>query len=750
MGDNVFLGDRNGVRTPMQWSSDKNAGFSRASPQALFLPITLDPEYHYEAVNVEAQQGNPNSLWWWLKRLLTLRQRHRAFGRGAIQFLRPENRKILAFTRRYESEVILVVANLSRFPQPVQLDLSEFKGMTPIELFGRTEFPAVADVPYAMTLSPHAAFWFSLEKVTTDMAAVAPDQSIKLISVNRDWRDVLQGRQQAALERCLGPFFQRQRWFNRRRQFKGVQVKKMVSVPATPSPVLLTLTTVEFTEGDPEDYLLPLAFAGGEEGDQIVSATPHLVIARVRIEADGSEGILYDACGNKAFIRVLGDAMARRRTLSDGDARLRGFPTNLLRTGESERELGALEPVLYRSQQSNTTVALGEKYFLKIFRRMEPGLNPDLEVVRFLNEKQFPNVPRIAGWLELERTASDRFTAGTLSEFVPNARSAWEFAEDAIGRYFERLGLALDHLTAAAQPEIPGAPGGVSGAELARDHPSGHLLEMAAKEPPTGVVALIGTFLESARLLGQLAADLHGALASDPDNPDFAPEPFTPFYQRSLFQSMRNLTVEGLRDLRRGIAVLPKEVQPDAERVSAMEEAILGRLRLIHAKPIAAARIRCHEDLHLGEILYTGKDFVFIDFEGEPGRPLGDRRIKRSPMRDIASMVRSFDYATHGALRTQIEQGRIHEDRASDWEPWTTFWHGWVSAAFLKAYFGKTQKANLYPQSQEDLAALLDAHLLTKAVYELGHELRHRPDWLKVPLRAILRLMEGDSGPKKT
>src|SRR3954466_8267056 len=163
MGDNVFLGDRNGVRTPMQWSSDKNAGSSRASPQALYLPIILDPEYHYEAVNIEAQQGNPNSLWWWMKRVLTLRQRHRAFGRGTIQFLQPENRKILAFVRRHEQETILVVANLSRFPQPALLYLSEFKQTMPVELFGRTEFPVVTDKPYFLTLSPHAAFWFTLE-----------------------------------------------------------------------------------------------------------------------------------------------------------------------------------------------------------------------------------------------------------------------------------------------------------------------------------------------------------------------------------------------------------------------------------------------------------------------------------------------------------------------------------------------------------------------------------------------------------
>jgi len=742
MGDNVFLGDRNGVRTPMQWSSDKNAGFSRASPQALFLPIILDPEYHYEAINVEAQQGNPNSLWWWMKRLLTLRQRHRALGRGTIQFLRPENRKILAFTRRHEQEVILVVANLSRFPQPAQLDLSEFKQMTPIELFGRTEFPPITEAPYSLTLSPHAAFWFSLEPLPGPGIPVVSEQPVALLTVSRHWQEALEYQHHAALEQCLGVFLKSQRWFNTGRSLKTIQVKEKVPVPAGEAPLFLALLQAEFTEGDPEDYLLPLAFASGDDATQLIKTSPQLVIARVRVESSGIEGVLYDGCGNKAFLRALCEAMPRRRSFNNDEAVLRAFPTNSLRTAEAEREIATLEPVLYKTQQSNTTVAVGEKYFLKIFRRVEAGANPDLEMGRFLNEKEFTNVPRVAGWVDFERSVGDRFTAAVLTEFLPTAKSAWEFAVEALGRYFERLGLALEHLEAASQPGMPGAVSGVPGGEVAKHHPGGSLVELAAKEAPQPVAALIGTFLESARLLGQRTAELHLALASASDNPDFAPEPFTPFYQRSLYQSMRNLTVEKLGGLRRALPTLPPHVKGDAERVAGMEAAILERLREVHARPIATSRIRCHENFHLGEVLYTGKDFIFIDFEGEPGRALGERRIKRSALRDVSAMIRSFDYASHAALQQQIQQGRIPEDRLKDWEPWTAFWHGWVSAAYLKAYREATTKSKLLPASDEQLAALLDAHLLTKAVYELDHELRHRPEWVHIPLRAILRLIE--------
>jgi maltose alpha-D-glucosyltransferase / alpha-amylase len=742
MGDNVFLGDRNGVRTPMQWSSDKNAGFSRASPQALYLPIILDPEYHYEAINVEAQQSNPNSLWWWMKRVLTLRQRHRAFGRGTIQFLRPENRKILAFTRRSGDEVILVVANLSRFPQPVQLDLNEFKQMKLIELFGRTDFPPITEQPYSLTLSPHAAFWFLVEKLGSTATTEPEARILSVIAVGRDWTDILHTRSHSALERCLASFLLEQPWFNTSRRLKGVQVRDHVRVPAGSATVILTLVLVEFTEGDPEEYLVPLAFAGGEEAESLMQSFPRLTLARLRIESIGAEGILYDACAHSQFAKFLCEALPRRRVFNDGTAQFRSFATDYARNGACERAIAPLESTLNHGLHSNTTFAIGDKYFLKLFRRLEPGINPDLETSRFLNEKGFLNVPKLAGWADLEAASGERLTAAVLAEYIPNAKIAWEFTLDALGRYFERLGLALEHLKSAAESQAPGSRHAVSSDTLACEHPAGSLLDLAAREPPPNAAALIGTFLESARLLGKRMAELHLALASDGANPDFAPEPFTPFYQRSLFQSMRNFAVEELRNLRRALPLLKPDVRPDAEKVLAAEPAILDLLRRVHAHPIAARRIRCHEDLHLGEVLYTGKDFVFIDFEGAPRRSIGERRIKRSPLRDVSSMIRSFDYASHIALVRQIEQGRIQEQRAAEWEPWTSFWHGWVSAAFLKSYFDAiAAQPGLYPKSAPDMAALLEAHLLAKALDEVGYELRYQPERLKIPIRAVLRLV---------
>jgi maltose alpha-D-glucosyltransferase/alpha-amylase len=242
--------------------------------------------------------------------------------------------------------------------------------------------------------------------------------------------------------------------------------------------------------------------------------------------------------------------------------------------------------------------------------------------------------------------------------------------------------------------------------------------------------------------MGQRTGQLHVALASESDDRDFAPEPFTPFYQRSLFQSMRNLTVHTLLQLRRSLNRVPEANRAEAEKVVALETAILKQFRSVHETVIAGKRISCHGNLHLGEILYTGKDFIFIDFEGESARPLGERRIKRSPLSDVAAMIRSFEYATYAALFKQLDLGTLHEERLPQLEPWTGFWYRWVSSVYLNAYCEVIGKTDLLPRSKQDMKVLFDVHLLEKAVYEIGYELKNRPTWLKIPLRAIAKLVE--------
>ncbi len=722
MGDNVFLGDRNGVRTPMQWSSDRNAGFSRASPHALYFPIILDPEYHFEAVNVEAQQRNANSLFWWMKRTLTLRKRYKAFGRGSLEFLQPENRKILAFIRRYDNETLLVVANLSRFPQPVQLDLARFRQLVPVELFGQNEFPTIGEGPYVLTLSPHAALWFALQPAIRREQLDSESVRREPLVVPEDWRNLLQPHWRTGLENYLCAFLKSRRWFGGKgREVKSVQVRDAIELPVNSTGAFLLLLTVEYLEGDPELYSLPVALAEGGQAQQIEERAPQQVVARVRLEREGSSGVLYAAGRSPEFGQAVLEAIARRRSFPGSHGELKALPTASLR-GLAGNRLTGLEPWFGKAEQSNSAIIYGHKFFLKLFRRLEVGTNPDLELGRFLTERGFPNIPTVAGALEYRNHNGDELTVGILTRFLPQAKDAWGYSRDMLSRYFDRVRAADKN----ASPE-PAA--------------EQSLFRLAQQDPPESVVALVGTYLELARLLGQRTGELHLALSSDAQNRDFAPEPFTPFYQRSLFQSMRNLAVQNFSLLRRGFELIPAEVRDQARQVTALESEVLKRFRAVYESPITARRIRCHGDFHLGQVLYTGKDFIFIDFEGEPARPLGERRIKRSPLRDVAGMIRSFDYLTYLALERQLELGTIQEHDLPALEPWTAFWYRWVSATYLKAYLRVLRSSDLLPEATNQLSILLDAHLLEKAVYELGYEFNHRPTWLKVPLRGVLQLI---------
>jgi maltose alpha-D-glucosyltransferase/alpha-amylase len=725
MGDNVFLGDRNGVRTPMQWSSDKNAGFSRASPHALYLPIILDPEFHYEAVNVETQKQNPHSLWWWMKRILTLRKRYKAFGRGSIEFLAPENRKILAFIRRYEDETILVVANLSRFSQPVTLDLSAYRQTVPVELFGRSEFPMITEAPYFLTLSPHAAFWFSLEPVSA-RAGLGPEvRSLEPLAVAGNWEEAVLGDGRAALEGRLAEYLRGRRWFaGKSRAMKSVQIRDVVELPFDSQRALLLFLFVEYIEGDPEEYLLAVSFAEGRDRREIESRSAPLVITRLQLIPQGVEGVLYDAAANRAFSAALLESIVRRRSFRGANGELQASPTPALRAQVNGAGLAELEPSIGKAEQSNTSIAYGNKLFLKLFRRVEPGLNPDLEIGQFLTAGGFANIPGVAGSLIYRGGAGQESTIGILTELFPNAKDAWVFTLETLSRYFERV-----RTVPADQTHVD-------------PRADGSLLRLAEQEMPEPVVTLIGTYLEAARLLGQRTGELHLALAADPENRDFAPEPFTPFYQRALFQSMRNLAVHNLKLLRRNIERVPEPLRPLARRVSDSESEILRRLRAVHARPMNARRIRCHGDFHLGQVLYTGKDFIIIDFEGEPARSLSERRIKRPPFRDVAGMIRSFDYAIYSALFNQLELGALQEQHLPLLEPWTGFWYRWVSATFLKAYLRVTRGTGLLPEAREDLEILLDAHLMEKAIYEVAYELNNRPAWIKIPLLGIVQTLE--------
>ena len=716
MGDNVYLGDRNGVRTPMQWSGDRNAGFSRANPQRLYLPVIIDPAAHYEAINVEAQQNNPSSLLWWMKRLFALRKQYKAFGRGSIEFLHPENRKVLAFVRRYEDEVILVIANLSRFVQPADLDLTAFRDMTPVEMFGRAEFPAITASPCHLTLGPHGFYWFVFEprRAAIDIVTEMPVETrVPVVAVD-SWDNLFAGRSRAAIEKALPAFLVQRRWFRGKdERIRAVHIADVV--PLEQAAAYILLVSVDYTDADTETYQIPLTLA---RGGAPVAAPAESVLVRLT-GPGGEEGILYGSLWDVEFGRELLDAIARRRRYRGDAGEIVATSAPALR--RSGGVAGDSEPSISRGGSSNSTLCYGDRFVLKLFRKLEPGVNPELEIGRFLTDRKFPNAPAVAGSLEY-RAGGESMTAGVLQTGVPHQGDALAFTRDHLSAYYE--------------------------AALTRRRRDAHVPELDAlslstleQDPPPIARDLIGTYFEAARLMGRRTAELHLALSEPTDDPRFAAEPFTDFYRQGLYHGCVGQLSASIAALRRYSRLLAEPVLSEVRRVIGMEDEIKKRFEAIRERRVQAVRIRIHGDLHLGELLYTGRDFVFIDFEGPTHRPLSERRIKRSPLRDVAGMLRSFHYMSHGVLHGQIPGVSTQPEHLPALEAWGRFWNRWVGVVFLREYLATASGAAFLPRSLDQTAFLLYIYLLDKAVQEVGYEIRNRPEWLRVPLESILNLM---------
>ncbi|HWC30358.1 MAG TPA: maltose alpha-D-glucosyltransferase, partial [Dehalococcoidia bacterium] len=723
MGDNVYLGDRNGVRTPMQWSADRNAGFSRANPQKLYLPVIIDPEYHYETVNVEAQNETPHSLLWWTRRLIALRKRYKAFGRGTMEFLSPDNRKVLAFVRRHEDEKVLVVANLSRFVQGVTLDLSEFKGLSLVEMFGRVEMPGPIEGQYFLTLGPHSFYWFSIEPARIEATALTwlnEDGEAPVLRYAGSWQDLFAEDAGNALSRYLPSFLATRRWFaGKARPVRSATIEESVLVRNGPSPAFLCFLTVSYAEGSPETYVLPLAYETGDSAFQRQTTQPDAVFLRLKSAEGGEQGVLFDAMYDESFEESILRSIDRGIHQKARNGEVVGVRTAALR--RIGRPPAGSKPNVLRADQSNTSINYGDKLLLKLYRKVEPGVNPDYEIGTYLTERGFEHSPRVAGAIEYQRRRREPVTLAILSEFIHKESDAWELTMDSLRDFFDRTG--------TLSTEFESGPMSVT-----------TMLRLTEEEVPALVGETVGAFSEVARLLGQRTAEMHVALASGPERSEFVQEAFTPFYQRSLYQSMRNLAANSFGLLAQRLKS-EAEVPPEAATVLKLEDAVLARFRTIVNRSLSSTRIRTHGDYHLGQVLYTGNDFMITDFEGEPARSLNERRLRRSPLRDVAGMLRSFNYAVHSALRERQQRGLPEESHERAHE-WGQFWQLWVSSIFLGSYLDSTRKAGLLVATSEEIELLLGVYMLEKAVYELGYELNNRPDWLQVPLQGILELVQ--------
>jgi maltose alpha-D-glucosyltransferase/alpha-amylase len=713
MGDNIYLGDRNGVRTPMQWSSDRNAGFSRSNPQRLFLPVIIDPEYHYETVNVEAQQNNIHSLLWWTKRLIDLRKRHRAFGRGSLEFLQPENRRVLAFIREYQNERILVIANLSRFVQAAELDLSRFRGSVPLELFGQTTLPVIGDTPYIITLAPHGFYWFSIESRDGSEVAIASRERSELPQLEMTSLDELsRAAGKSSLADALSRFVQTRRWFTgRNRAVRGARIHDIIELPRVNAMVVLL--TIEFRDGTSELYQLPVALAMGEAAARFRGEGAQDVIARIRIA--NADGVLFDgACDRLIALEILRTISSRRHPPAGARGELQVVRTRI--TQNVARIPPESPSPMARVEHGNTAVSLDDQLFLKIYRRLEPGINSDLEIGRFLTEEtDFSHAVLLAGALEYQSEGREPVALAVVQPYLRNGGDGWHFTIGSIRRYFDEV----------LRSQNPSAEGRLPGAE----------------EVSPEAAATTGIYLRAAELMGQRTAGLHLALSSRQDNPAFAPEPFTPHYQRSIYQQMRSDSKRAFPLIRKALDRMSAEDRRDAEMVLGKEGSIESHLRGILATRITATRIRCHGNLHLGKLMQTGDDFIILDFGGDPDRPLSERRIKRSALRDVASMLRSFHYAVQSVLAGQTEGALYRDEDIARLRPAAELWYHRISAAYLGSYLSAASGAGFVPLEPGQTSLLLDLYLFERALNEIVRELTGRPELVGIALRGVLDLV---------
>ena len=716
MGDNIYLGDRNGVRTPMQWNADRNAGFSTAIPARLYSPVIMDPVWGYEAVNVEAQQGDPSSLLNWVRNMIALRKLFTVFGRGTIKFFDPANRKILAYLRQYRDERVLCVANLSRFAQPVDLDLSEAEGAVPVEVLGYVDFPPIERQPYRLTLAPYSFLWLELQQRTQPSEASMEFEEPTALNATGGWKSIFEGVNCQRLEtNSFREYLPKQRWFaGKSRHIKTTTIRDWAAFHSPRSAV--ALVEVQFDDGGSEVYLLPLAISYADTADELQRTSPNAIVAAI-ISGEGA-GLLHDGVFDESTCQELLSFIENEREVKSHHGHIRG-----LRGKAFEALRGTLgAPFSVRrgsAEQTNTSILYGDRFILKMLRRQEVGINPDAEIGRYLTEKaHFGQVPPFAGSMEYRRSADgESSTLAMLQGFVANEGDGWKWTTEELDRYFE---------TSAPLP-FP---------EELRDGTQ-NPVELSERQPLFLARDHVGIYLDSAIVLGRRTAELHLALASATDDPAFAPEPLTAGDLQTLLADLRQHAARVFDVLKGRLPYLPDEVVEIAAAVLSRRTQILEHFDDLPPETFRTWRMRIHGDYHLGQVLKVKTDFVIIDFEGEPARPLPDRRAKQSPLKDVAGMLRSFSYAAYASL---IRFSARHPTDIASLEPWAQLWVRCVAAEFLRAYRETAQGAEFLPADSAEFRRMLDVFLVDKALYEVLYELNARPLWVRIPLMGIISL----------
>ncbi|ROM69487.1 maltose alpha-D-glucosyltransferase [Pseudomonas brassicacearum] len=707
MGDNIYLGDRDGVRTPMQWSIDRNGGFSRADPASLVLPPIMDPLYGYLSVNVETQAGDPHSLLNWTRRMLAVRKQSQAFGRGTLKMLSPSNRRILAYTREYTSpegkhEIILCVANVSRSAQAAELDLSTYAGMVPVEMLGGNAFPPIGQLNFLLTLPPYGFYWFALA-TENQMPSwhVEPAQSLPdftTLVLKKRLEELLEAPSRTTLEQTILPsWLQNRRWFaGKDSAIEKVNIVYGVRFGDAQHPVLLSEIDVT-SAGQTLRYQLPFGLLAE---DQVGAALPQqLALSRVRRVRQ--VGLITDAFSLESFVRAVLQGMQNATVLPFTEGELRFEPTE----GLTALNLGAEPEVRYLSaEQSNSSVVVGGALVLKLIRKVASGVHPELEMSAYLTAAGFSNISPLLGSV-IRRDAQGEDALLMIAQgYLSNQGDAWEWTQNNLER-------AL------------------------RDE-----LANAVSEQEQHYNAL-GELKDFAGMLGQRLGEMHQVLAQATDDPDFAPQPTHAKEAQAIGKDVVAQVENALRLLKQNQGQLNPADQAMVARLLEHKKTVLAHIQALAAKAVGGLRIRVHGDLHLGQVLVIKGDAYLIDFEGEPARPLHERRGKHSPYKDVSGVLRSFDYAAAMAIHLNTVDSTADADAAR--QRVADRYLKEAREAFVQAYrLAAASLAHEWKDAEGEDAALA-LFGLEKAAYEVAYEAENRPAWLPVPLHGLVGLLSG-------
>ncbi len=713
MGDNYYLGDRDGVRTPMQWDPGRNAGFSEANPHKLYLPLIIDPEYKYENVNVENQLKNSNSLLWWMRRLIKMRKRYRSFGRGAIAFLECDNPKAIAFVRSYEEEKILVVANLSRYAQAASVEMHSLEDLIPVEVFSQNKFPKISRAPYSFTLSPYGYYWFKLVEDYESISIMPMNEGAvpdiakweELVGVN--YRDTFKNE-------ILLPYLDNQLWFNKKnRKIESLKLFDVIPINGKVHKFIgfTVIIEVNFFEGLYEKYRLAIGFTSGKEEKMLINDYPDSVLSRIIF--NGKKGVLFDASYSENYRKTLLQLVKKEAKVQTESSTV-VFKTkpelkSIIRDKKLEKENRLIE-----SRLNHVIIQYNKKFIIKLYRKIDRGTDRDVELCSYLCEqKDFKFVPKYLGQIEYVKKGDITRTLAIFQEFVPNYGTAWQYFSDALNRFYERVS--------------------IQGGEIQLPPIEGSLDQPLNYEDLSNVTQELigGAAVEHIRLLAQRTAEMHKALGNDPLHQDFESEEFSLHYQRSLFSGYKSLVRAAFDPLEVHISEFPQNHQEEITILLKLKDELINKLKRIYDHKIDAVKIRPHGNYTLDALLFKDGDYVITNFEGDPTFSLTERRLRKSPLTDVASMIKSLHYVAYSALLQNEPSGRLAEH-----------WFHNFGQIFLVNYLEHVKGEPFIP-NREDFSMLIDVYLIERYLGDIAWELLQKNKKKAIiPIRGVLKVMK--------